>query len=129
MAMLDTMSISGPRHLSEKRIVIYDEKYTERPRRAEFAMHTSKYDVSILCQFVDDTVLPRRVSEFTIDRCVQYDELAHPVVHTYEPSTIWKILETKDPTRHLNFFKETFKNFEFYYEMDIIPDLQLSGKK
>ena len=124
-----SMSVSAPRHLSEKRIVIYDENYEKRPRRAEFAMHTTKYDVSILCQFIDDTVLPRRVNEFTIEQCVQYDDHAQPVVHMCEPSTIWKILQTKDQSRNLAFFKEFFKNFEFYYEMDISPDLQLSGKK
>ena len=129
MAMLDTMSVSAPRHLSEKRIVIYNENYKEKPRWAEFTMHTTENDVCIVCKIIDDTKIPRRESNFTIVRCVQHDDNGNIIVYTYEPSTIWDILQAKDRSYTLAFFKTIWNNFTLKCEMDIAPDLQLFGKE
>ena len=110
----------------EKNIVIFDEFYESLKRRALFRLNCQKNRIE--CTMVDDTVFPRNVYMFTIDRCVKYNEADDTDENISEPSAIWKVLQVNDRLQTLAFFKEMWKSYTVSYEMDIAR-IQLYGKK
>ena len=124
--MLYAMSVPVARsQLSANTIVIFNENYPSVPRLAKFALNTTNN--RIFCQVIEECVHGRRVSEFTIVKCIQVDETAHR--STDETSVIWEILQAKNRQQNLAFFQDIWENFTNSYEMDIAPDLQLYGKQ
>ena len=86
----------------EKNIVIFDELYESRERRAEFRLNCQKNRIE--CTVVDESVFPIHVYKFNIDKCVKYNEADGTVESIHEPSAIWEVLQVNENLQTLTFF-------------------------
>ena len=112
------------RLLEKKNIVIYDELYKSRPRRAQFVLNMIKNRIE--CTVVDESVFSIHVHKFNIDKCVKYNEADGTVESIDEPSAIWEVLQVNENLHTLTFFKKFYEKLSFSYEMDI-DNIQLYG--